>query len=370
MSAVTQQRLVDHFIELIKIDSESGNERAIAEHLQQQLMALGFEVTPVAIDPSISNGFSLYAKLVGTLPGSVLFSSHMDTVAPGNGIEPIINDGIIRSAGETILGGDDKSGIAAIMEAVRTIQAQQLPHQTLELAFTVYEELGLAGAKQFDMSLIQSSYGIVLDSGGPIGTIITTAPGQQSLTVNIQGKPAHAGLAPETGINALTVAAEAITNMKLSRIDHETTANIGVVHGGQATNVVMPSLRLEAEARSLDDAKLEQQVQHMVATFQAAAANHGAQIQIDVERSYNPYRIADDHPLVTQVSAAFVANGITPQVASTGGGSDANIFNERGLPTVNLSTGMTKVHTTEEQLAIADLVAISQFIVRYLTQVH
>ncbi|WP_163390487.1 M20/M25/M40 family metallo-hydrolase [Enterovibrio norvegicus] len=368
MTNINQERLVEHFIELVKIDSESGNEKAVAEVLAEQLGQMGFEVTKLPVPDTISNGFNIYAKLQGELEGSIVFSSHMDTVTPGIGIEPIIEDGIIRSKGNTILGGDDKSGIAAVMEAVRTIKANGEAHKTIEVAFTVYEELGLEGAKHFDMSKIESNQAIVLDSGGNIGTIITTAPGQQSLKVTIKGKPAHAGLAPETGINALTVAADAISNMTLSRIDHETTANIGVVRGGQATNIVMPELYIEAEARSLDDEKLAKQVWHMVSTFEAAAEKHGAEIEIASTRSYNAYRIADDNPHVVAIKAAFEAIGIEPMTKPTGGGSDANVFNEKGLTTVNLSTGMSKVHTTDEFIAIADMVSVTEFIRAYLTR--
>lgn len=368
MTKINQERLVKHFISLVKIDSESGNEKAVAETLAEQLGQLGFEVTKLPVPDTISNGFNIYAKLQGSLSGSIIFSSHMDTVTPGNGIEPIIEDGIISSKGNTILGADDKSGIAAVMEAVRTIQEGGEAHKTIEVAFTVYEELGLQGAQHFDMSMIESKQAIVLDSGGPIGTIITTAPGQQSLKVTIKGKPAHAGLAPETGINALTVAADAISQMQLSRIDHETTANIGVVHGGQATNIVMPELYIEAEARSLDDEKLAKQVAHMVSTFEAAAEKHGAGIEIESTRSYNAYQIPEDAPHVVAIKAAFEAIGIEPVTKSTGGGSDANIFNALGLMTVNLSTGMSKVHTTDEFIAVADMVSITEFIRSYLTR--
>jgi tripeptide aminopeptidase len=366
MISINRDRLVDHFISLVKINSESGNELAIATTLDKELTALGFEVTALPVPSDISNGFNIYAKLPGKLDGSVVVSAHMDTVAPGQSIEPIIENGIIRSKGNTILGGDDKSGIAAIMEAVRILQANNLEHQTLELAFTVYEEGGLHGSKHYDMSKIESQQAIVLDSGGPIGTIITTAPGQQNLKVTITGKPAHAGLAPETGINALTVAADAIAQMNLSRIDEETTANIGVVRGGEATNVVMPSLYIEAEARSLNDQKLAEQVDHMVATFEKAASCHGAEIDIESSRSYNAFHIEHNHPFIQKLMKSFTAMDIEPLLASTGGGSDANIFNEKGLVTANLSTGMAKVHTTEEYIAIDDMEKITQFLTSYL----
>jgi len=367
MTQINQDRLIQHFIDLVKIDSESRNELAMSQEIAEQLGALGFSVKKLEVPAEISNGFNVYAKLPGTLPGSVLISAHMDTVTPGNNIEPIIEDGVIRSKGDTILGGDDKSGISALVEAVRSIQEQSLAHQSIEVAFTVHEEGGLHGSKNFEMEHIESNSAIVLDSGGPIGTIITSAPGQQNLKVTIKGRPAHAGLAPEEGINALYVASDAISNMTLARIDEETTANIGVVKGGQATNIVMPELYIEAEARSLDDAKLAKQVAHMEETFQAAAQKHGAEVEIVSTRAYNAYKIVDSDEHVESIKQSFSAVGIEPQTKSTGGGSDANIFNSKGLKTVNLSTGMAKVHTTEEYITVEDMVSITRFLKQHLT---
>ena len=368
MSNINQDRLVKHFIDLVKIDSESRNEKEISETLAEQLGHMGFEVKKQPVPAEISNGFNIYAKMVGELEGIILLSSHMDTVTPGNGIEPVIENGVISTKGDTVLGGDDKSGIAAIMEAVRTIKEEGKQHKTIELAFTVYEEGGLHGSKHFDMNDVESKEAIVLDSGGDIGTIITVAPGQQNLKVNITGRPAHAGLAPEEGINALTVAADAIMNMKLSRIDEETTANIGVVKGGQATNIVMPELFIEAECRSTDEAKLAAQTAHMISTFEAAAEKHGAKIDIVSTRAYDAFKIDENHPLVGSVKAAFEANGVKPQTMPTGGGSDANIFSGKGITTLNLSTGMAKVHTTDEFITIEDLVGITEFMRTYLTR--
>nr|WP_086940961.1 M20/M25/M40 family metallo-hydrolase [Thaumasiovibrio occultus] len=365
---INQQRLVDHFVDLVKIDSESGNEKAIATELATQLEAMNFTVHRLPVPEDLSNGFNLYARLEGTLPGSTVLSCHMDTVKPGIGIEPVIEGDIITSAGNTILGGDDKSGISAIIEAIRSIQADGKAHKTIEIAFTVFEEGGLRGSKVFDMSYITSPQALVFDSGGQIGKIITQAPGQQSIKVTITGRPAHAGLAPEEGINAMVVASEAITKMKLSRIDHETTANIGIVQGGQATNIVMPEMYIAAEARSLNDDKLAAQTAHMIDTFEAAAKAHGAEITIDSQRAYNAFTLEDSDPLVQSVIETFESIGIEPQTASTGGGSDANVFTAKGLKTVNLSTGMSKVHTTEEFIKISDMVKISDFIYAYLTR--
>ncbi|MCW8333792.1 M20/M25/M40 family metallo-hydrolase [Vibrio paucivorans] len=367
MTQINQQRLVDHFFQLIQIDSESRYEKQIAETLAEQLGEMGFTVHKLPVPEEVSNGFNVYARLDGKLDDSIVLSCHMDTVTPGNGIEPIIEDGIIRSKGNTILGGDDKSGIAAIMEAVRCIQAENLDHKTIELAFTVHEEGGLFGSEHFDMSYIQASKAIVLDTGGPIGTIVNAAPGQQKIVATIKGRPAHAGLAPEEGISAISVAADAITQMNLLRIDEETTANIGVVEGGQATNIVMPELKIVAEARSLNDDKLTKQVDHMIETFQAAATKHGAEVEIESTRAYNAFVIADDHPHIQEVKASFEAIGAEPFTKGTGGGSDANNFNAKGLTTVNISTGMAKVHTTEEYIAIDDMVKVTEFVKHYLT---
>ncbi|WP_165311427.1 M20/M25/M40 family metallo-hydrolase [Vibrio ziniensis] len=368
MPAINDQRLIEHFLELVQIDSESGNEKQIADVLFLKLEQLGFEVHKLPVPESISNGYNIYARLEGALAGSTVFSCHMDTVSPGKSIQPVIEDGIIRSAGNTILGGDDKSGIAAILEAVKTLQEEKTQHQTIEIAFTVHEEGGLMGSKHFDMSYVKSNHAIVLDSGGPIGTIITSAPGQQKLKVTIHGKPAHAGLAPEEGISAISVAADAITKMNLLRIDEETTANIGMVNGGLATNIVMPELTIVAEARSLNNDKLDAQVKHMVETFEAVAEKHGATVEIDSQRSYNAFVIADNNTHIAAIKHVFEQMDVQPITKSTGGGSDANNFNEKGLTTANLSTGMSKVHTTEEFIAVADLVKISEFIKAYLTR--
>ncbi len=366
MPVINEQRLIDHFLHLVKIDSESGNEMHIADELYAQLQSLGFIVEKLPVPESVSNGYNLYARLEGVLKGSTVFSAHMDTVTPGQSIKPIIEDGIIRSSGNTILGGDDKSGISAVIEAVKTLQEQKIDHQTIEIAFTVHEEGGLMGSLHFDISSIKSDKAIVLDSGGPIGTIITSAPGQQKLNVTIKGKPAHAGLAPEEGISAISVAADAINRMKLLRIDEETTANIGIVNGGSATNIVMPELNIIAEARSLNNDKLSAQVKHMIETFEHVAENHGASVEIESQRSYNAFVIDQDHPHVVNIKHVFEQIGVEPKTKSTGGGSDANNFNEKGLTTVNLSTGMSKVHTTEEYIAVNDLVKITEFIKAYL----
>jgi len=368
MTTINQQRLLEHFFQLVRTDSESGNEKQIAELLAEQLGTLGFSVTKLPVPAEVSDGFNIYARLEGKSDESVLLSCHMDTVKPGIGIEPWNDDGVIRSKGDTVLGGDDKSGIAIIFEAVRQLQSSNTAHKTIEVAFTVHEEGGLFGSKHFDASKIQSTQAVVMDTGGPVGTIVTGAPGQQKITADIKGRAAHAGLAPEEGISAAQVAADAISKMKLLRIDHETTANIGMVNGGMATNIVMPEVTVIAEARSLNNDKLNQQVEHMVDTFKQSAAQFEAEVEIASTRAYDAFVLSEQHPHVEAVKLAFNKVGITPITKHTGGGSDANNFNQMGITTVNISTGMAKVHTTDEFIAVKDMVSAAEFLLEFLSE--
>ena len=302
-------------------------------------------------------------NVIATLKGNrngkkILFSSHMDTVSPSIGVKPIIDEanGIIKSDGTTVLGSDDKAGIAAILEALRTVKENNIEHSDIQVVFSIWEEGGLQGAKNLDYSKIDAEYAFVLDSGGSPGEIIVKAPAQDAIKVKIIGKPAHAGLQPENGISAIMVASKAIENMKLLRIDEETTANIGIVKGGIATNIVMPELEIVAEARSLSEEKLDAQTNHMIETFKSAAKEFGAEIEIDVNRAYGPFNIDETDEIVQLVKKAFSNMNIEGKTASTGGGSDTNILNKNGIKAVNLGIGMKNAHTLEEYIAIEDLI--------------
>lgn len=365
-TTIDQERMLTHFFQLVRTDSESGCEKQMADLLSEQLGMLGFSVTKLPVPSEVSDGYNIYARLEGSADESVLLSCHMDTVKPGIGIEPWNDNGVIRSKGDTVLGGDDKSGIAVIFEAIHQLQSAGAEHKTIEIAFTVHEEGGLFGSKHFDISKIQSNQAVVMDTGGPVGTIVTAAPGQQKITATIKGRAAHAGLAPEEGVSAAQVAADAISKMKLLRIDHETTANIGMVNGGMATNIVMPELTVVAEARSLNNEKLNQQVDHMITTFKESVALFDAEVEISSKRAYDAFVLAEEHPHVEQVKQAFLNVGITPLTKQTGGGSDANNFNQKGITTVNISTGMAKVHTVDEHIAVEDMVSATQFLTEFL----
>jgi tripeptide aminopeptidase len=346
---IIESRLVQTFLELVAIDSPSGQEEAIGADLMVRCAALGGEV----VRDEHGNVIARWPQGQGDW---MLLSAHMDTVGADAGIRPQIRDGIIYSDGTTILGGDDKSGVAAILEVIRSIREDKLSHPPLEVVISVGEEVGLRGAKLLDKSKLRSRHGYVLDSGGSIGTIILSAPSQDSLRVVVHGKKAHAGSEPENGINAIRVASEAIAAMPLGRIDKETTANIGVIEGGLATNIIPDVVHIRGEARSRDNAKLDTQTAAMVQAFNEAAARHGARVEINVTRAYSTYRLAEDDPTVTQAVTAARRLGFTPIFKDSGGGADANIYAESGITCVVFSTGMENVHTPEEHIAIADMV--------------
>jgi tripeptide aminopeptidase len=355
---INQDRLVSTFLELVQIDSPSGQEEEIARHLTAALKSLGLTV----VRDQTGN---VIGRLAGEGP-SILVSAHMDTVRPGQGVKPIVANGMITSDGTTILGGDDKSGVAAILEALRVLVEQDVPHSPLEVALTVSEETGLNGAKGLDLTTLCAKEGIVLDSGGPIGVIVVSAPSQNRLRAIVHGKTAHAGFEPEKGINAIVVAAEAIAAMPLGRIDEETTANIGRIQGGMATNIVPDRIEMAGEARSHDESKLEAQVRAMTEVLKKAASQHGATVEIDVEHSYSAFKLSDEDAIVRRAVAAARTLGLTPVLVPSGGGSDANIFNAGGIATINISTGMDKVHTTEERIAVDDLVKCAEFLLAIL----
>lgn len=358
---VNKERIIDKFIEYVQIDSETGNEGEFSKLIVEEMKNMGMTVwTDDAGEKVGSNGNNVYGYLDGTLDiEPILFSSHMDTVKPGVGIKPIIKDGVIYSSGNTILASDDKSGINGILEALRTIQENNMSHGPIEVVFTICEEGGMGGSKNLAYNKIKSKKAFVFDSSGEVGKIIVQAPAQDKIKVKIIGKPAHAGVAPEEGISAIQVASEAITNMKLLRIDEETTANIGTFNGGKATNIVCPEVEIVAEARSLNNEKLKKQSDHMIACFKKAAEKYEAELVYEITNMYKAFNIGKDDELVKRVQNVCNKLGIKSNPTSTGGGSDANIYNEHGIKAINLGTGMTKAHTLEEHITIQSLVDIS-----------
>jgi tripeptide aminopeptidase len=365
---INQERIKNLLLELVRIDSVSREEREVAERVRSICEGLGAEVFIDDAGEKVGgNTGNVIARFPGTIPGAeaIMMSAHMDTVVPGRGVKPIVEGDIIRSDGTTVLGGDDKSGVAVIIEVVRCLQEQNIPHAPIDAVFSICEEVGLLGAKNVDMSKIRARYGLVFDSDDP-GFLFTRGPSANHFEFKIYGLESHAGVAPEQGVSAIRIAAEGIASMKLGRIDEETTANIGVIQGGEATNIITNLVTLRGEARSLDDAKLEAQTRHMIECLEQAAARHEAtvdgattrgRVEAHVNREYHAMDVSDDSRVVRLVKEAAAGMGLKVETMTTGGGCDANIFNRLGIECANLGTGMRAIHTVKEWLDVKDLYA-------------
>ena len=354
---INRQRVLQEFMEMVAIASPSGGEREIADVLMQKLQAAGLAVEEDGAGEKIGgNAGNLIARLSATVPGApvLMLSAHMDSVQPCAGIRPQLNDGVITSAGDTILGADCRSGIVPLLEALRQIQEQSLPHGEIVVVFTISEEAGLDGAIHIDPTKIRADFGYALD-GEEVGSVTTMAPGQNSLAIVVRGKTAHAGVAPEEGINAITLAARALAVIPQGRIDFETTCNVGVIKGGVATNIVPDRVEISAEVRSRNLDKLERLTREIADTFSRIVTAGGGQVEIGVKRAYEPFVLAETAPVIATAVKAAAAAGIAARVEATGGGSDANFFNRYNVPTAILGTGMAKVHTTAEFIREDDL---------------
>lgn len=365
---INKERLLSTFMEYVQISSESMDEGNMAKRLVEDLKSLGFDAYEDEAGKRIgSSGNNVYCYIPGTLEKeALLFSAHMDTVKPGLGIKPIIEGGYIKSQGDTILGGDNKAGVTAIIEALRTIKEKGISHRPIEVVITISEEAGLLGAKNLDFSKIKSKKAVVLDTGGNVGKIVVQAPGQAQLNVRIIGKPSHAGNSPEEGISAIMVGAEAISNMKLLRIDEETTANIGTFKAEGATNIVSPEAVIEAEARSLDSQKLDNQLKDMVTCLINAAQKYGAKLEYEVEVSYSSFKLDKDNELIKEVEDICNNLGYKVSKVPAGGGSDANIYNKNGILAVNLGNGTDLVHTNDERLNIDEFEKLSKLVLELM----
>jgi len=354
---INETRLRKTFLDLLRINSPSGHERAIMDYLRPALETLGFAVTEDGAGRAIGgNAGNLIARWPGTVEAPTLFfNAHVDTVRPTDRLKLRLEDGVVRTDGKTILGGDDKTGVVVLLETFRLLAEQNLPHGPIELVYTVSEENGLRGAKALDLSPFQASLGFVLDGGLPMGTITLAAPTQHNLRVQVKGRKAHAGVHPEDGVNAIAAASAAIAAMRQGRIDAETTANVGVIRGGEATNIVPDLVEVHCEARSHAPHKLAAQIKHMKDCFRTAAYRYGAEVQVEVTERYRAFRVPEDAPVAQLAARASERAGFKPLFQVSGGGSDANIFNERGLPCVILACGEQGPHTTEECVALSDL---------------
>jgi tripeptide aminopeptidase len=372
-SVINSARLKDEFLELVCISSLSKREGPIARRLEGILTDMGaiVEVDDAGERLGGETG-NLLARFAGNRPGAspILLSAHMDTVGPAGAIHPVVEGDIVRTDRTSVLGGDDKAGIVAILEAIRVLRERAVPHGDIEVVLTICEESGLRGAKHFDCNRLRSRRGLVLDVDG-VCELITRAPAANHVSVTLHGLAAHAGICPEQGLSAIQLAAEAIAGMRLGRVDEETTANLGVIQGGLASNIVPDSVVVRGEARSLSVEKLEAQTAHMRERFEAAVAGrsvmvgdrvHRAQAKVDVRRQYDALDVGEEASIVQLVRAAAAESGRACRTRATGGGSDANVFAARGIEIANLGCGMREIHTINEWVDLKDVVVTAELV--------
>lgn len=353
MSAPNCERITDLFVQLAKINSPSFKERELAEFVANILRAEGCEVR----FQEYAESFNLIAYKKGSISSRqpIMLSAHLDTIEPTEGIIIELDENAVRSAGPTVLGADDKSAVAQIIEALRMLNEQKAQHGDIEIVFTSAEETGLFGAKNLDYSMLKSRHALVLDSGGRVGKAVVSAPTHYTYKMVVKGRSAHAGIEPEKGVNAITAAAKIISSLPDGRIDSETTANIGIISGGTAANVVPKEVVIKAEMRSRNADALEDLKQRVFDTAKSIATDCGAEIEITGQEEYSAFNISKDDLFLKYIQSVFRSCGIEPELAATGGGSDANIFNRHGITAINISNGMQSVHSNEEFILIEDL---------------
>lgn len=359
MVEVNEERMLAEFKELVAVPCHGLKERQVFLLLKSKLEYLGFKVEEDFAGEKLGGETgNLWAYLAGTKKNAVrlLLTAHMDGVEPCGGTTVIEKDGCLFSDGTTILGADDKSGVAAILEGLRLYLASGKAHGDIQVLFTIAEEGGLNGSRCLDASRLRSDLAYALDDGGDPGEIVIGAPGQYQYKIDIYGKKAHGGVEPEKGINAIMVAAKALSGVKrYGRIDSETTVNIGLIAGGCATNIVPDLVTIAGDARSRDAAKLEAIRDEVVGSIIRSVILQGAKGEASVEHKYNAYKLKEESPVVKLAQKACAIALVRPYTALSGGGSDANFINGYGIPCAVLGTGMKKVHTTEEYIRKEDL---------------
>jgi tripeptide aminopeptidase len=347
------------FVELAALPSPPGEERAVADRVLDYLSALGLEADEDDAGGKVGSTIgNIFCRLEpnGATGEPLFLCAHLDTVPPEAAIEPVVGeDELVRNGAGTILGADDKSAVAAMLEATARLVEEGRRHAGVELLFTPKEEVGLLGAAAFDESRLASKVGYVYDHAGPIGEVILGAPHQQKVDVRFHGRAAHAGMYPEDGRSAIAAAARAIADLRLGRLDEETSANVGRIEGGTARNVVPEWCGFAAEARSHDERKLADLIRETVETVTFAASLEECEVETQVSGLSRGYRFRRDDRAVTLAASALERVGREPAYILSGGGADANVFNERGLQCVNLANGMTDIHTPDERIAVADL---------------
>jgi tripeptide aminopeptidase len=372
---INRKRLAETFKFLVQIDSVSKEEGVIANEIKKILESLGADTfVDNAGDKIGGNSGNLIAKFKGNMQApALLLNAHMDTVEPGRGVKAVLVNGTFTSDGTTILGADDKSAIAILLETLNILRENDLRYGPLELVFTVCEEIGLQGAKHLDLSAVTAKYGFALDATDTEG-IVNRAPSANHFEFTIHGKDAHAGAAPEKGINAISLASKAISKLELGRIDQETTCNIGIIEGGIATNIVPNLVKVKGEVRSHDEEKLNKITNEIVFSFNEVIENYKKinpndelpRVEINLKKDFPRTHIPDNHPVIKLATRAAENLGRKMKTKTTGGGADANIFFEKGIFIGVLGTGMRDMHTVRESVKLDDMVRTTELLLEII----
>ena len=365
---IVKDRLIASFLEMLKNESPSLDELAMGNWLLKYFENRNIEAVMDKCGDEIGgNCGNIIAHINGNIIGEPLcFSAHMDQISPCSNIKPIIEGNIIKTDGTTTLGGDDKGGIAVILEAIEHILEEKIPHKEIYLLFTVCEEQGLLGCKNLEIDKLPVRDIVIVDASGQAGVIVCKSPAKGNIRVTFNGRKAHAGIEPENGINAIKVAAEAISNMHIGRIDDETTSNIGRIEGGIADNIVADIVFFTAEIRSHSMAKLQLETNNMIGFCQNSAKKYNATIDIKYEIDYPEFKLSKNSYIYKQCFKAFKEEGIIPKPMIIGGGSDANILSSKGYDCAIISVGMSKVHTLDETINLDDMIITSKVIARMM----
>jgi tripeptide aminopeptidase len=377
---VNQDRLAEDFKRLVQTDSVSKKEGAVAKTLQDIFASVGGKLFIDEAGPKVGGETgNLICRIEGTVTDvpPLLLNAHMDTVQPGEGVKVLFSNGTFKSDGKTVLGADDKSALAVIIETIRILQEKKLPHGPLEVVVTICEEMGLLGAKHLDYSMLEARYGYSLDATD-IDGIVTRAPAANHIQFVVHGRDAHAGAAPEKGINAIQLASRAISNISVGRIDEETTANIGVIEGGKATNIVPGQVTVAGEVRSHSPEKLDYETQKIIQSFEreisrykeALPSDDGLpRLEMTVRQDFPVFKVSEDHLVIAMAKEAASRLGREMKTKSSGGGSDANIFFGNGIITGVLGTGMKDMHTVRESIQLDDMVKSAELLLEII-QLH
>jgi tripeptide aminopeptidase len=364
--------LVTLFLELARMPSPTGGERPVVDYLKEYLSSLGLEIDEgEPVEPGPLAAGNIYCRIPATTDGiPILLSAHTDTVIsePGAAPDPVIEGGIIKSGSEAVLGADNKAALAVMACAVKKVVQQELPHAGIELLFTVCEESGLRGAKASSLEGVIAESGFCMDCTGSVGSIVVRSPSQKTIRAEFIGLAAHAGVAPEDGRSAVKAAAKAISNMELGRLDDETTANIGTIRGGNAINIVPAGCMIEGEARSHDSDRLDEVIAAMIESITVAAAEEGVDVKTTVVDEFSGFDFREGGLTVELAARAMKRMGLVPSYISTGGGSDVNVLNLKGLPCVNLAIGMEKLHTADEYIAVESIQQAYQLILEVIRE--